>query len=192
VELDERFPAEHRDVRTFDPHDWGVFDIILASPPCQSFSILSISKNWTHDNQPKSATAILGQELVLRTKWIIKRAQETNPNLYFIIENPRAKLRKMGWLDEYERRTVTQCQYGKHVMKPTDLWGRFPEGLVLKPTCNNGDPCHVRAPRGSTTGVQGMSKFDSAKIPYPLALDVCLAMENLFPKTSTPPTERAD
>lgn len=179
VEIDGRFDADWRDVLTFDPSEWGRFDIVLASPPCQSFSLLAISRNWTHDNQPKSATAIAGRSLVLRTKWVIDRVREKNPGALFVVENPMAKLRKLGLLDEYERRTITQCQYGKRVMKPTDLWGIFPSGLALKPMCKNGDPCHVRSPRGSRTGTQGgMDKYESAEIPYGLSLDMCIATEN--------------
>lgn len=102
--------------------------------------------------------------------------QQIQPQ-FFIIENPRAKLRKLTCMQDFERRTVTYCQYGENRMKPTDLWGGFPPSLILKPICKNGAPCHVAAPRGSRTGTQGMDSAESAKIPYALALDVCIAAE---------------
>lgn len=63
-------------------------------------------------------------------------------------------------------------------MKPTDLWGAFPPGLVLPAMCRNGSPCHIAAPRGSTTGTQGMDPAESGRIPKALALLVCRAAEN--------------
>lgn len=112
--------------------------------------------------------------MVERTRHIIAKAA---PRLGFIIENPRAKLRKLPVVADLPRVTVTYCQYGETRMKPTDLWGRFPAGLTFKPPCANGASCHVSAPRGSTTGTQGMDSAESARIPYALALSVCLAAE---------------
>lgn len=44
--------------------------------------------------------------------------------------------------------------------------------------CKNGDPCHIAAPRGSTTGTQGMDPALSGMIPRELALLVMRACEN--------------
>ena len=153
--------------------DWRP-DIILASPPCTAFSVMTIGKNWTHDHKPKTKKAEDGLVMLESTikviSWLIPR--------WFIIENPRAKMRMMPQVLFMERATVTYCQYGESRMKPTDLWGGFPVNLSFKKPCNNGDPCHTPAPRGSTTGTQGMDSAVSAKIPYALALDVCLAAES--------------
>lgn len=40
-------------------------------------------------------------------------------------------------------------------MKPTDIWSNHPNPK-FKPTCKNGAPCHEAAPRGSSTGTQGL------------------------------------
>jgi len=183
VELDEKFPADWRDVMTFQPKDWGYFDIILASPPCTSFSMMSIGKHWTHEHEPKTETARMGRALVQRTLDLV---QEMGPR-FWIMENPRAKLRKMPLVQHLERRTVWYCTYGDKTpdgqlrAKPTDLWGSFPALLDLRPECQNfrgvGEPHHAAAPRGSRTSTQGMNKAESAKIPYELAMDVCLAAE---------------
>jgi hypothetical protein len=174
VELNPRFPAEHRDIFDFHPSQlpWQP-DIVLSSPPCTAFSVMQIGRNWTHDHQPKNEKALLGLRLLTRTIEVI---QAINPR-HFILENPVGKMRRMPHLAHLERRNVTYCQYGERRMKPTDLWGAFPPSLVLKAPCKNGMPCHDRAPRGSTTGTQGMDSATAAKIPYALALDVCLAME---------------
>lgn len=169
VELDPRFPAEHRDIMDFDPAQlpWKP-DVILASPPCTAFTVLQIGRNWTHQHEPKTDKARLGLALLNRTIEVIDQIQPQ----FFIIENPRAKMRRMPQMMRFERRTVTYCQYGENRMKPTDLWGGFPPGLVLANPCSNGDPCHVRAPRGSTTGTQGMDSAESAKIPRNLSLAI--------------------
>ena len=50
-------------------------------------------------------------------------------------------------------------------MKPTDIWTNI-KGFIPK-MCNNGNPDHIRAPRGSKTGTQntGLSYYDKCKIP---------------------------
>lgn len=175
LDLDLRFDADYIvDILAWDP---GVLpwrpDIILASPPCEGFSVMTIGKNWHHDDTPKSAAGELAHAILSRTVAIIEGLEPT----FFVIENPRAKMRKMPMLKGYERRTVTYCRYGETRMKPTDLWGGFPPSLILHQPCKNGDSCHTRAPRGSRTGTQGMDRTESAKIPHALATAVCLAAE---------------
>lgn len=85
-------------------------------------------------------------------------------------------MRKMDFMQDLPRYTVTYCQYGETRMKPTDLWTNHPDPK-FKPPCKNGAPCHVRAPRGATTGTQGImgSKF-RAVIPKELCehiVDIC-------------------
>lgn len=177
VELDLRFPAEHRDAMDFEPSQlpW-VPDVILASPPCTAFTVMQIGRNWTHEHQPKNDKARHGLKLLERTLWIIDQLKPAG----FIVENPRGKMRRMPQLEKFERRTVTYCQYGESRMKPTDLWGGFPDGLKLSPPCKNGAPCHDRAPRGSTCGTQGMDSAESAKIPFLLSLEICEAFEKVI------------
>ena len=58
-------------------------------------------------------------------------------------------------MKDIPRYTVTYCQYGDNRMKPTDIWTNHPNPK-FKPMCKNGQPCHVSAPRGSKTGIQGL------------------------------------
>ena len=60
----------------------------------------------------------------------------------------------MNFMKDLPRYTVTYCQYGDERMKPTDIWTNHPKPN-FKPMCKKGDPCHVKAPRGSKTGTQG-------------------------------------
>src|SRR5713101_6022792 len=49
-------------------------DIILASPPCQTFSMMSLAKYWNIDNTPKNETAHRALALVLHTRNLIEQA----------------------------------------------------------------------------------------------------------------------
>ena len=169
VELEPHLPAEiHADIRYLTAADlpWRP-DLILASPPCEGFSVMNIGKNWYHDGRPKTDRARLAVELVEATLRIIREVKPA----YWVMENPRDKLRVLPAVGGLERRTVTYCHYGENRMKPTDLWSdAWPPSLRLEPTCNNGDPCHVRAPRGSKTGTQGFGDYwEKSVVPYPLA-----------------------
>ena len=142
-------------------------DIIWASPPCEGFSVASIGKHWNKDNTPKSDKARQSLKLVEKTLEIIDQLKPK----YFVIENPRGKLRKLPIMDGLKRYTVTYCQYGDTRMKPTDLWTNA--DLNLKPICKNGMPCHISAPRGSRTGTQGIGSYkDKSRIPNDLCKEV--------------------
>lgn len=149
-------------------------DIIWASPPCTGFSVSSIGYHWTGGKNayiPKTGTAKLGIEIVKRTLEII---EYFNPQYYFI-ENPRGVLRKMDFMKDLKRYTVTYCQYGDDRMKPTDIWTNS-DKWIPRPMCKNGDTCHELAPRGSRTGTQGKANaYERSKIPYELCLEILKA-----------------
>ena len=124
-------------------------DVIWASPPCQKFSVMTIYRNWK-DGKPKNEETKKAIEIVKKTLSLIK---ELNPK-YFIIENPRAMLRKQDFMQGLHRDTVTYCQYGLEYQKATDLWNNL--NHKFKPMCSPKSPCHVRSPRGSKYGIQGV------------------------------------
>lgn len=133
----------------------GVPDIIWASPDCTTYSIAAISTHRMREENgnlaPKSEYAKFCDKT---NKHVLELIKELSPK-YFFIENPRGGMRKMEWMQELPRYTVTYCQYGDKRMKPTDLWTNHPDPK-FKPMCKNGDPCHEKAPRGSKTGTQGL------------------------------------
>jgi site-specific DNA-cytosine methylase len=146
---------------------FGRPDVIWASPPCNAFSVASIGHHWGGGSrvyEPKTDLAKVSKQLVQHT---IKLIEELNPK-YWYIENPRGVLRKMDFMQELPRHTVTYCQYGDNRMKPTDIWTNHPQP-GFKPMCKNGSPCHVAAPRGSRTGTQGLKNArERAVIPKEL------------------------
>jgi hypothetical protein len=147
-------------------------DVIWASPPCTYFSISSIGHHWNKDNTPKSTEAILGVRLVQKTFELIN---ELKPQFYFI-ENPLGKLRKLEFMNDYKKQTVTYCQYGDKRMKPTDIW--TDSSWVGRPRCNYGDDCHESAPRGSSWGTQGLgNSFERSRVPEELCIEIIKWLE---------------
>lgn len=186
LDIDPRFGCDvTADVLTWNPDSIEPPDIILASPPCEAFSTMSIGTHWTGGRRayiPKTAAARLGIALVKRTVGIVL---DLRPR-FFVIENPRDVLRSLDIIPA-ERRTVWQCHVGREWAKPTDLWGGFPPSLDLPGECHNRRPehpstccCHDHnaAPRGSRSGTQGdKSAAERARLPYGLSFLVCEAAE---------------
>lgn len=154
----------------------GEWDLVLAGVPCEGMGVPQMGKNWLEPGVPRPGTkGELGYRLLRHTLHLIR---ELRPRA-FIIENPRAMMRKLPEIAPLDMRTVTYCQYGFHYQKPTDLFGRFPPGLRLHPACGPGDACHEAAPRGSSGGVQGLANSEvRAEVPYALSMAFCMAMEN--------------
>jgi hypothetical protein len=180
-ELDDSFEAtEHTDIMSLTAeyllNKYGRPDFIWASPPCTSFSVAAIGHHWIsggENPEPRTEQARQAQELVGHTISLIK---ELNPTKGWLIENPRGMLRKLPVVSSLPRYTVTYCQYGDSRMKPTDLWGSVPSWSP-RPTCKNGDNCHVSAPRGAKTGTQGMKGAkDRSRVPYELGKEILNAL----------------
>ena len=164
------------DILDFDYNEvpW-VPNIIWASPPCTTFSVASIGYHWHKGYVPKTEKCLQGIEIVKATLRIIDHFQRHNPNLTYFIENPRGLLRKMEFMQDLKRQTVTYCQYGDSRMKPTDIWTNSWQWNP-RPMCKNGDPCHTAAPRGSSTGTQGLKgNYERSKIPTDLCVEVLLS-----------------
>ena len=154
--------------------NFGIPDVIWASPPCTTFSVASIGHHWKGGKQayiPKTKEAELGIKIVKRTWIIIRAAKIINPNLIYIVENPRGLLRKLNIIS-HKPKTAWYCQYGDKRAKPTDLWTNLdwsPKG------CKNGNPhCHhEKAPRGSKTGKQGLkNSYERSKVPEKLCKEL--------------------
>lgn len=182
-ELDESFEAtENVDIFLLSADyllaQYGRPDFVWASPPCTAFSVASMGHHWGggyRNYEPKTEAAKFNQELVAHTVNLIK---ELNPSKGWLMENPRAMLRKLPVVAGLPRRTVTYCTYGDSRMKPTDLWGEVP-GWVHREPCKNGQGCHEAAPRGSKTGTQGLRNAkERSRVPYELGKEILDAIES--------------
>lgn len=194
VDNDPRFkPDLCIDIMKLKPSDIPFKpDIIWASPPCEKFSIMVVSKNWDKIGDSYRAK----NEETVKAMWLIVKTLELigfmKPKFFFI-ENPRAMLRKMPFMADLMRKTVTYCKYGFPYMKATDIWTNC-EAWTPRPICKANDPCHVSAPRGSVSGVQGLKlkhydfsknynwdgkgKIIRGKIPPQLCAEILKVCEN--------------
>ena len=90
-------------------------DVILASPPCERWSIANTS--WPKEGIYQ-ASKVLGA--VLETVAIMK------PDGW-IIENPKGRMR---WFLPKPTATVSLSQFGYRTVKPTDFWTNIDMGLL--------------------------------------------------------------
>lgn len=154
---------------------FGHPNVIWIAFDCTSYSIAAIShhreKNPVTGNlDPKSDYAKKCDRV---NQHVLKLIKELNPDLIYI-ENPRGGLRKMSWMQDIPRYTISYCKYetdkpaSERRMKPTDIWTTHPNPNFL-PMCHNGNPDHASAPRGSKTGTQGLKNAEKRSM-YPKLL----------------------
>ena len=155
VDLEKRFnPRLLSDVRDLTLYEDG-WDIVLASPPCEAFSVAGLPHHWKSHVPDQHVSH--GLALVAAT---FRTIAQTRPKAWFL-ENPTGMLRK---LIGAPRETIYLCSYGARWKKPTDIWGLYPKKLAK--------PCgpHEAAPRGSKSGINGpYSAAERAKLPYALS-----------------------
>lgn len=113
---------------------FGKPDVIWASPDCTTFSVAAISyhrrKNPITGNlEPITDYAKFCD---VTDQHVVDLIKELNPTFYFI-ENPRGGMRKMSFVQDLPRYTVTYCQYGEERMKPTDIWTNHPNPRFIPP-----------------------------------------------------------
>lgn len=190
VEKDARF-ADVPDTTIADVLEWKPrtrYDVVVGSPPCNPFTMAGGKQSrlrWHHANGngpypffgprlPTAPASFIGCALVLQARRIIDSIQPR----FFFLENPQGGLQTMGFMDDLPRTTVTYCQYGEARMKPTTIFGAFPETWKPRPRCQNGDPCHPAARRGAKTGTQGLrTSRERAAIPMALSDEIAAACE---------------
>lgn len=179
VDWNEDFQADlHMDIEKLTADmvlsNFGRPDVCWVSSDCATYSVQAISKHRrknkdTGNLDPISDKAMKADRTNLH---VIRLLVELSPPLIFW-ENPRAGLRKMAFMAWMPRYTVSYCQYQKELpielrrQKPTDIFTNAPNP-GFRPMCKSGDPCHVRAPRGSRTGTQGLKIVDKYRIPEDL------------------------
>lgn len=182
VDWDKRFnPTLCANIGTLTAEDiitlcGGVPDVVWASPDCKTYSVAAISKHRRRDqNGSLAPISEYAKNCDEYNKHLIALLMELKPQ-YWFIENPRAGMRKMDFMQGLPRHTVTYCKYGDKRMKPTDIWTNHPNPDFIPP-CKNGDPCHESAPRGAKTGTQSLkNNIEMARIPEALCnhiVDIC-------------------
>lgn len=162
------------DIKQLTIEDIGTdWDIVLASPPCEAFSIASCMHHWsaTEPRVPKTQFADDSLQLVQHTFDLIQQIKPT----YWAMENPRGMLRKV-WKEPTLTTYFASWSGGvyetRRPQKPTDLWGAFPKTMPW-PKPRNWEI----AKRGARTGTQGLARDEAAMIPYNLSFTLCIHAE---------------
>ncbi len=143
------------------------FRFVLASPPCNCFSIASVYVHW-ENRKPKDEATLQAIDLVHRIQSEIKRL---NPK-WWLLENPMGMLRTVIGRPPH---TIRLSDYGARYKKPTDLWGTVPFPLLGE--------MHdwEKAPRGTKCGLMAKEIRNPAQralMPYGLSQAILEAVES--------------
>ena len=172
-DIDEKFKdipnTKIKDVLEMTPIDLEHGDIILASPPCNRFSLAAVFKTW-----PKGEPTEKTLEAIALVRHTVNIIKEVNPK-YWLLENPRGMIvRVLG-----RPSMVTWWgAWGKIYKKETYIYGKLPpidRRMLHK---------YLKVKRGEKAGVQdpNLSPEEGALIPYEFSLAVCLAAEGNSPQ----------
>jgi len=176
VEIEEEFePDICADVLDLRPADLPAADVVLASPPCTTFSrACPAEKYWNPETkQPDHPKT---QEHITLTHHVVGLIKAVSPD-YWFLENPVGRMR---WILGQPAGTVSYCQYGKDVMKPTDLWGDHPQGFEYR-WCGYADDCHESNSHGgcaNTADPYPSDPAERAKVPYKLSESILRGVES--------------
>jgi site-specific DNA-cytosine methylase len=107
-------------------------DFIWASPPCNTYSHLAykLQERNIKTAEPLSTRAKLGTAILYKTLQIINYAKKLNPNLLFVIENPRGMMRFDKKIKKLHIALATYSAYGDQKYKPTNFFSNFPLELI--------------------------------------------------------------
>lgn len=111
-------------------------DFIWASPPCNTYSVCvyRLRERNPQTAEPYSDRAIEGTKVLYKTLEIILFFKNINPNLLYVIENPRGMMRNDKIMKTINRTTTKYSAYGDNKKKVTDFFNNLPHGLSLLPT----------------------------------------------------------
>tara|TARA_R110000822_G_C15071221_1_gene468618 strand:+ start:46 stop:654 length:609 start_codon:yes stop_codon:yes gene_type:complete len=170
LDIEEKFnPEICMDFLDWNYKNFVAPDILWASPDCSVYSMAAGSKSFNKDREPVSDKAKLHLKILDKLKKVINYYLEQNPNLIYYVENPTARM--VWFMTDYPRYDISYCKYGFDRMKPTTIWSNI-EGFIPK-KCKKKDNCtHIKAPRGSNTGTQGIPRNERYKIPPKLIFEL--------------------
>ena len=173
-------PTKVRDLMFFEFYGLlFVPNLIWASPPCQSYSIMAAGKHRTKDDMAaKTPQGVIGRCLLERTVEIVNFFYEKDEKLLYYIENPATGLMKyepcLMTLPSARTVTVSYCKYGMPYQKDTMIWTNDWD-WEPRPKCTKACPCEARARLGKhATGVK-TGKFtlhERYRIPEPLVEEI--------------------
>jgi hypothetical protein len=146
-------------------------DLIWASPPCNTFSTLAypLKERDIRTAEPFSERAKQGTQILYRTMEIIEFYQKINPNLVYVIENPKGMMRFDAKVKALPHRSTTlYCLYEDVRRKPTDFFNNIT--LSLK------DPEQNKCDRAKLVSVVDLPLNERYKIPKKLVKEILVQM----------------
>ena len=168
-------------------------DVVIDGRPCTTFSMAAGRTHRLQPNfDPKTPFAAKCDRMNVKLNNLYKKW-----NCIYYIENPRAMLRKMPYMQEMDKAVVWYCQYGDFRAKPTDIFSNNiysllkPTGWKPRPICKNfkynketgeiiDKHCHHEsARRGAKTGTQGLKgNYERSKVPQQLCYEILNQTKN--------------
>ena len=162
-------------------------DVVIDGRPCTTFSMAAGRTHRLQPNfDPKTPFAAKCDRMNVKLNNLYKKWE-----CIYYIENPRAMLRKMPYMQEMDKATVWYCKYGDFRAKPTDIFSNniFSllnlKGWKPRPICKNfkynketgeiiDKHCHHEsARRGAKTGTQGLKgNYERSKVPEQLCREI--------------------
>ena len=167
------------DYKKYHKETGYVPDLIWASPPCNTFSPFAyrLKERNTKTSTPYSARAKEGTAILRQTLKIIKYFQKLNPELLFVMENPRGMMRHDPEVKKLPNRDTTlYCFYGDVRYKPTDFFNNVPQGLDL----NEGKSCNK-----PTVLIANLPLNKRYEIPAKLSREILVTMRDAYKKPMT-------
>lgn len=172
------------DIGFFDKKGFAKPDILLMSPPCECFSLMSVYHYWENGRPKKDATR---QAIALVQKAVALK--DLLQPKFWIIENPNGMMKKVlgkpnrytWWASWYSERDIIMQKLRKiglalPPMKPTSLWGLLPS-IKWRPKPKKGT--YQEAKRGSNSGIQNskLRAEERSCIPFEFSLALKDAIE---------------
>jgi hypothetical protein len=160
-------------------------DILLMSPPCECFSLMSVYHYW-ENGRPKKQETRDAIALVQRAMLLKDQIQPK----YWILENPNGMMKKVlgqpnqytwwgSWYSERDllMQVLKEHDFSKPPLKPTSLWGLFPD-IRWRPKPKKGE--YQKAPRGAKAGIQNSVLRPEVRscIPYDFSAELVRAIEH--------------
>ena len=140
------------DILNINPVNLQVPDIITASPPCQTYSIMTAKHRTKEDMSPKTPEAVLGLKLLTKTVEIVKYFHKLNPKVKYYIENPVGRMQYeeiLKELPDMKMYVVSYCKFGFLYRKNTHIFSNDKHlAKLLPPRCSAANPCEAMLANG--------------------------------------------
>ena len=184
VDIEEEYkPDIVEDILKLDYKKLPTPDYLWASPPCNTFSLMSLTRDKVMKHpqrqrnsetmRPLNARARLGDRILNKTIEIIRYFKRKNPKLRWVMENPHGAMWKSPLIKKLppnHREKTYYCLYKDKRTKPTDFWSNVK--LNLKDGSCRGTKLVAYTP-------PGCGRY---RIPQPLLTDIF----NQLRKTNAP------